>query len=453
MNDFRFRRDIIDRLIQWKNSPLRKPLVLRGARQVGKTTVVNQFASEFDNYLYINLEDPMNCALFRQETDVNNLIINLFAIKGLTRKPGTTLIFIDEIQNCPEAMALLRYFYEQLPDIHVIAAGSLLERLLDSKVSFPVGRVEYLAMRPCSFREFLSAVGEEPLRRRIEKDPEASVAFHQRLLTLFNRYSLIGGMPEIIRAFVMTSDIIALSPLYSSLIEGYKDDSEKYASTRIEKEVLRHILSAGWSKAGETIRLTRFADSDYRAREVGEGFRLLEKAMLLELAYPTKTTSIPALPDLSRAPKLLWLDCGLVCYASGIQTEVLNSPDILDVWRGRFAEQIVGQELLTLDNEIQSRRLFWIRDKKGSTAEVDFILKFKGSLIPIEVKSGHNSHLRSLHSFINQSGKCDVAVRIWSEPLSVNELTTTTGRPFKLINLPFYLIGQLPAILEAVTAK
>lgn len=446
---YTFERDIYKALLKWKDSPFRKPLVLRGARQVGKTTAINIFSKEFKNYLYVNLEDNVLANLFKSTTNINDLLVSLFAIKGLVRKEGSTLLFIDEIQNCTEAIALLRYFYEESPGIHVIAAGSLLERLLGSgHISFPVGRVEYMAMRPLSFREFLTASGEVPLRTLIESTPTASIGLHSQLIELFNRYSLIGGMPEIVRAYMMTKDIISLGNLYTSLIEGYKDDSEKYASNKTDKEVIRFILSSGWSKAGETIKLTGFAESDYRSREVSEAFSKLQKAMLLELSYPTKSTNIPILPDLGYSPKLFWLDSGLVCYASGIQTEILTSKNILDVWKGRFAEQVAAQELLSITNEINRNRSFWVRNKKGSTAEVDFVYQFESTVIPIEVKSGHNSHLRSLHSFINTSENCDLAVRIWSEPYSVNELVTSEGRPFRLINLPFYLIGQLPQILK-----
>lgn len=444
-----FKRDIETKLLEWKESPFRKPLVLRGARQVGKTTVINQFAGKFDNYIYVNLEDPTLVSIFKQSGNVEELLMTLFAAKGLSRKKGSVLLFIDEIQNSAEAMAKLRYFYEELPEIYVIAAGSLLERYAGSKISFPVGRVEYMAMRPCSFREFLVAMGEVELRKFIENSPERSIPLHDKLKDLFLQYSVIGGMPEIIRAFSMTKDIVSLNPLFGSLLGGYKDDSEKYATTKSEKEVIRHILNTGWSKAGETIKLVNFGESNYRSREVGEAFQLLEKALLLELAYPTTSTTLPMLPDKKKSPKLLWLDCGLVNYASGIQRDVLFSKDFLDVWRGRFGEQIVGQELLSLSYDMETKRMFWKRDKAGSTAEADFIYVYDSSVvIPIEVKTGHNAHLRSLHSFVDNSENCRFAIRVWSEPYSVDEVTTPSGRVFSLINLPFYLIGFLPEILR-----
>lgn len=443
-----FKRDITSKLMEWKDSPFRKPLIIRGARQVGKTTVINQFSEVFENYIYVNLEDPMLSALFRQAANVEDLVMTLFAAKGLIRKEGSTLLFIDEIQNSAEAMAKLRYFYEEMPQLHVVAAGSLLEKYADKNFSFPVGRVEYLAMRPCSFREFLVAMDETILRDFIENNPEKSVPLHSKLNDLFLKYSIIGGMPEIVRAFTMTKDIARLDALYGSLLSGYKDDSEKYATTKSQKEVIRHILNSGWSKAGETIKFVHFADSDYRSREVSEAFGLLEKALLLELVYPTTSTQLPALPDKKKSPKLLWFDSGLVNYAAGIQREVLFSKDILDIWKGRFGEQIAGQELLSLSYQIENHRMFWTRNKAGSTAEVDFLLNYNSTLVPVEVKTGHNAHLKSLHSYIDLSQDCTLAIRIWSEPYSVDKVSTPSGREFTLLNIPFYLIGFLPNILK-----
>ena len=303
-----FGRDIIIELRHWAEKGHRKPLVLRGARQVGKTSVVNEFGREFENYLYINLEIRELHDLFTNVADVKELLIDLFVINGQVQREGRTLLFIDEIQNSPQAVALLRYFYEELPHIHVVAAGSLLESLIDTHISFPVGRVEYMAMHPCSFREFLSASGEDLLRRRIENNPLKSVGFHEKLIQLFNRYALIGGMPEIVAQYIERKDIVALNDTFDSLLFGYRDDVEKYARNRTQTEVIRHILTAGWTEAASTITLGRFAGSEYRAREMGEAFATLEKAMLLELAYPVTQTELPLLPERQRAPKLLWLD-------------------------------------------------------------------------------------------------------------------------------------------------
>lgn len=443
-----FGRDIIIELRHWAEKRNRKPLVLRGARQVGKTSVVNEFGREFENYLYVNLEIRELHDLFTNVTNVKELLVDLFAIKGLLQREGRTLLFIDEIQNSPQAVALLRYFYEELPHIYVVAAGSLLESLIDTHISFPVGRVEYMAMHPCSFREFLSASGNDMLRRRIEENPLKSIGFHEKLIQMFNRYALIGGMPEIVAQYIEQKDIIALNDTFDSLLFGYRDDVEKYARNRTQTEVIRHILTAGWTEAASTITLGRFAGSEYRAREMGEAFATLEKAMLLELAYPVTQTELPLLPERQRAPKLLWLDSGLVNYAAGIQKEVFAAKDVLDAWRGRLAEHLVAQELLTLSHRFGQQRNFWVRQKTGASAEVDFVWQYESRLIPIEVKSGNNAHLRSLHSFVEHSQNCKLAVRIWSQPYSVNDVTTSTGRTFTLLNVPFYLVGILPLLLD-----
>lgn len=418
-----FKREIQSRLEEWRRSSRRKPLVLRGARQVGKTTVVNQFGRTFDNYIYLNLEDAEAAALFDLNVPLADLIPFFFAHCKKKRVEGTTLIFIDEIQNSAKAVARLRYFYEQLPEIFVIAAGSLLENLVDVKTSFPVGRVQYMALRPCSFREFLVAVGEGQLLPALA-DKVMSQAFHERLMLLFNQYVVTGGMPEVVQAFAETRDFASLGDVYETLLQGYRDDSEKYARGGKVSEVVRFILNAGWSKAGQIITLGNFGSSAYNSREVGEAFRLLEKAMLLELVYPTTSVDVPAIGETRRQPKLVWLDTGLVNYA----------------------EQVVGQELLTQNDKVSQKRNFWSRGKGESSAEVDFIWVCNSKIYPIEVKAGHNAHLRSLHSFMERSSN-DVAVRVWSQPYSEDEVVTASGKAFKLINLPFYMVGGLESIV------
>ncbi len=439
-----FTRTILQHLEAWRNDPLRKPLVLRGARQVGKTTVVNQFGATFANYLYLNLEDRTIADVFQQHLPLHDIVHLLFARSGKVMQAGDTLLFIDEIQNSPEAIARLRYFYEEMPEIHVIAAGSLLENIVDVQTSFPVGRVQYMAMRPCSFVEFVGALGKSSLLELMRK-PEQSVSFHDELMHLFQQYVLVGGMPEIVQRYANNPDIWALDDTYESLVQSYKDDTEKYARRGKLTQVVRFILDRGWAKAGETVTLGRFADSEYQSREVGEAFRLLEKAMLVEMVFPTTSTQVPALPELKRMPKLIWMDTGLVNYQAGARRDILAATDVLDVWKGRIAEQVVAQELLALSHKVSSRRGFWVKGK--GEAEVDFIYPYKGQVIPIEVKNGHNAHLRSLHVFMEKA-PINVAVRMWAHPFSIDEVTTPTAhKSYKLINLPLYLLHRLEDIL------
>lgn len=440
-----FERQIMTHLRQWKGKSNHKPLVLRGARQVGKTTVIDAFGKEFDNYLYFNLDEDGDRALFERNISLDDLIDSLFARLGMRKKEGSTLLFIDEIQSSPQTISLLRYFKEKRPDIYVISAGSLLENVVDVKVSFPVGRVDYMALRPCSFYEFLNALGKDNLRYFID-NPEQSVAVHDELMSLFNQYTIVGGMPEVVQEYANTRDVLALDDIYESLLQGYKDDVEKYVQSGKLAEVVRFLISASWTKAGQAVTLGGFADSAYKAREVGEAFRLLQKAMLLELVYPTTSVTIPALGEEKRQPKVIMLDTGLTNYQAGVRRELIGANDILDVWRGHLAEQVVAQELLTLNDKVSQRRQFWV--KGNSFAEVDFVLTFDSNLFPIEVKSGRNSHLRSIHSFIDQS-PINIGIRVWSGPYSVDDVQTTIGKkPFRLVNIPFYMIGNIEKIIS-----
>ena len=443
-----FKRKILEKLEEWKNADRHKPLILRGARQVGKTTLVNEFGSHFENYLYFNMERNENVKLFEMDINIDDLVSMLFASLGKIKKDGKTLIFIDEIQNSPKTIALLRYFYEQRPDLYVVAAGSLLENLIDVKVSFPVGRVQYLALRPCSFYEFLGAIDKNDLLAILSQKPELTVAFHEQLMHQFNQYAIIGGMPEAIQQYAETKDVVAIEDVYETLVQAYKDDAEKYVVGNKLTDTVRFILSYGWAFAGETITLGNFANSGYKSREVGDAFRLLEKAMLLELVYPVSSTQMPVIPETRRMPKLIWFDTGLVNYQAGIRSEIIGSTDMVDAWRGHIAEQITAQELFALEDRVGQHRAFWAKPNNG--AEVDFVVSHNSRLYPIEVKSGTNSHLRSLQVFMDSSN-VDVAIRIWSKPYSVDDIKTVNGKTFKLVNLPFYLIGRIHDILNAVS--
>ena len=385
--------------------------------------------------------------LFEMDIPLNDLVNMLFASSGKSQREGSTLIFIDEIQNSPKTIALLRYFYEQRPDLYVIAAGSLLENLVDVNVSFPVGRVMYMDLRPCSFYEFLGAMGKTNLLAVLSQKPEYTVAFHEQLIHQFNQYTIIGGMPEAVQRYADTQDIVTIEDVYETLVQAYKDDSEKYVRGNKLTEVVRFILSYGWGFSGETITLGNFANSGYKSREVGKAFRLLEKAMILELVYPVSSTQMPIIPETKRMPKLIWFDTGLVNYQAGIRKEIIGSTDMVDSWRGHLAEQITAQELLSIEDRVGQHRSFWARPNNG--AEVDFIFTHNSRLYPIEVKSGTNAHLRSLHVFMDNSN-IDTAIRVWSNPYSVDKVKTPNGKEYRLINLPFYLIGNLHQVLDEV---
>ncbi len=440
-------RILINELRKWKDSEEHKPIVLRGARQVGKSTLVRMLGKEFDVYYEINLEHEADRDMFDKYNDVHELLKAIYFKNARTPLSNEkTLLFIDEIQNSPKAVAMLRYFYEDVGHIHVIAAGSLLESLMEMRqISFPVGRVQYMVLRPCSFLEFLDGINQQ-FDANVILSGDASY-IHDRLMKRFNEYVLVGGMPEVINVYAKTNDIHSLEPIYDSLIESYSNDVEKYADTDLKVRTIRHILNAGWLAAADTISFEKFGDSAYISRDMANAFRTLEKAFLLELAYPITETQLPVQPNFRLRSRLFWLDTGLVNYQAKTQEVVFDATNITDVWRGRIAEHIVAQEILALNYSVLNKRIFWRRNKSGSDAEVDLIYIYHGMIIPIEVKSGTNSKLKSLHLFMDEAPH-DVAVRVWSNPLQVDTVKTSRGKTFRLINVPFYYVCVLESVLE-----
>lgn len=436
-----FQRLALKALRQWAEKEGRKPLVLRGARQVGKTTLVKIFAEEFDVFIYLNLEEKVNADLFTMDVSFEDLLAGIYAKAGIKMENQRTLIFIDEIQNIPDAVKVLRYFYEKRPDLYVIAAGSLLESLVGNHISFPVGRVEYMALHPCTFTEFLGALGENILVEQIEQ-LEVPQSVHSYVMDLFKKYMIVGGLPEAVANYAKRKDWVSLNEIFNSLLSGYKDDIEKYAQRPKEQDILRYILNYGWGLAGQRFQFSKFCSSSYKSAEMGNAFRTLEKTLLLELVYPLISTSFPILPDLKRSPKLLWLDTGLVNYVAGMQESLLFTSDTDELWNGHIAEQVVGQELLGASFAFGVKRMFWVRDARNSQAEVDFVYKYKSHLIPVEVKTGDNSKLRSLHQYMDESQE-DIALRLWNGPLTSDLIRLPSGKQYTLYNMPFYYAGQL----------
>lgn len=442
-----FKRTAIRYLRQWAEKEERKPLVLRGARQVGKTTLVELFAKEFDTYIYLNLEEKETAELFTADYSFEDLLAGIyFKAKEKQDTHKRTLIFIDEIQNEPKAVQTLRYFYEKRPDLYVIAAGSLLESLMGRHISFPVGRVEYMALHPCTFEEFLMAMGQEELAESVAK-LQVPQSLHTYTLDLFKKFMIVGGLPEAVANYAQHQDFVRLNGVFNSLLSGYRDDVEKYASKPREQDAIRYILNYGWTFAGHRIQFAKFTSSSFKSADVSNAFRTLEKTLLLELVYPQTTASFPILPDLKKSPKLLWLDTGLVNYVAGMQEDLLFSADSDELWNGDIAEHVVAQELLGATVNFGEKRMFWVRDAKNSQAEVDFLIRYKSHLLPIEVKTGSNSKLKSLHLFMEES-KEKVALRLWNGPMTSDVITKQNGDSFTLYNIPLYYAGHLPAFLE-----
>jgi predicted AAA+ superfamily ATPase len=437
-----FRRNIQWELNKWKLKNDRKPLVLRGARQVGKTTAINQFAEKFEQYIYINLELPEERKPFEDFTTIEKLVQTIFFLKNKSHsKAVSTLIFIDEIQEVPAALNILRYFYEQAPEIHVIAAGSLLETLFNKDVSFPVGRVGFMVLRPVSFPEFLDALNESSSLEQLNKIPFPSFAF-KKLIALYHTYALIGGMPEVIAGYIKNRDLTELKSTYESLIVSYSDDVEKYATSTRQVEYIRHAMRASFSLAGGRIKYEGFGSSNYGSREMGEALRTLEKAMLLQLIFPVTDFKLPLLPNKKKSARLQVLDTGMLNYFIGVQKEIIGTDDLNKVYQGTIIEHLTGQELLAFQYNALSTLNFWVREKKTSTAEVDFIFPYEGKLIPVEVKSGSEGKLKSLHIFMNNVSH-EMAIRFYAGELHISIVNTPEKKTYYLLNLPYFLVSKI----------
>lgn len=441
-----FDRIIIKELEKWANKTNRKPLVLRGARQVGKTTAVEIFSKQFDQYIYLNLEVSSEQKLFEMDYTIEELVQAIFFEKNKKKSKGKILLFIDEIQNSPKAVSMLRYFYESAKEYYVIAAGSLLESLIDRQNSFPVGRVEYLYMKPLTFYEYITAAGDNSLLEVLDQIPCPDFA-HEKLLKKFYQYALIGGMPEIVDIYYKTKNIIELNTIYESLLRSYLDDVEKYARNNTLALVIRHALESSFYSAGDRIHFEGFGRSRYRSREMSEALKTLEKAMLIYLMYPTTATNLPIEPDHRKSPRLHLIDTGLVNYFAGVQKELFGTQNLNSVYEGKIAEHIVGQELLGQSRTFTNKVQFWVREKKQSNAQIDYVVPFDNYVIPIEVKAGKAGRLRSLHEFIDRASH-SYAVRVYSGRLKIDTINTIKGKKFFLLNLPFYLIGKLDSYLS-----
>lgn len=438
-----FKRHLNKGLKQWKANSKRKPLILRGARQVGKTTLVNTFSKDYDYFISLNLERPSDLRYFEDYTDAKTIVEALFLANNMSTKDiAKTLLFIDEIQESPKAIALLRYFYEDFPQLHVIAAGSLLEHVMEKVKSFPVGRVSYLYVHPLNFLEYLNAKGQRIALEALNEIPLKEFA-HQTLKDLFHEYAIIGGMPEVVDTYLETNNVADLPEVYESIWATYKDDVEKYANNKTDARVIRHIMDTAHLYVDQRVKFQNFGNSNYKSREVGEAMRNLNDARIIQLIYPTTTIEPPLIADLKKSPRLQFLDTGLVNYELNIQADMLAIEDLSTAYKGAIIPHLITQELMSLNTINYHKPNFWVREKKQASSEVDLVVQFEDKIIPIEIKSGKEGKLKSLHQFVDRSNH-PYAIRLYSGQFSVEEHITPMGKkPYLLMNLPYYLGTKL----------
>lgn len=441
----------IQYLENWRSRPTRKPLVIRGARQVGKSHLVRTFAAaDFGELLEIDFEADRDAASLFDSRDPATIVSLLEVRYGKRILPGSTLLFLDEIQAAPEVFAVLRYFREKMPELHVIAAGSLLDfALADHTFSMPVGRIEYLHLGPMTFEEFVLAHGHENLvdfLRGFELDSELPDAIHRELLRLFRRYLVVGGMPSSIAASLGPSGLLESDRERQSLLATYRDDFSKY-SRRSD----HHRMEKVWSRiprlVGSVLKYSTI-DRDEKARDLAKALDLLCLARVAHRVRHTAANGLPLGAEADdRAFKVLTIDVGLLCRSCGLgAVEVEQAEDPMLINAGAVCEQFVGQHLLHSGELYAEPELFcWLREKSRSNAEIDYVIAVGEAIVPVEVKAGRTGSLKSLHVFLDEK-KLDFAVRFNTDKPSIVDATTSVvgreRRDFRLLSLPFYLVGQ-----------
>ncbi len=409
------KRVVDEQLRKWKSSRRRKPLIVRGARQVGKTWSIMQFgAAEFKNTVTVDFEKrPTLKQLFDGDLSPARLAEQLELTTGQSIRPGETLLFLDEIQTCPRAITALRYFYEDLPALHVIAAGSLLEFAL-SEISVPVGRVSYLEMHPMTFAEYLRGMGNEPAADAVTGAPTAlNVAVHEMLMNELKRFLFIGGLPECVAAAADGATVSEVFAIQDDLLKTYRDDFAKY-SGRSDRTCLDAVMTNAARQAGRQIKYTRL-DEGHSGQTNRKAFDLLCLARILHKIPSTRPDALPlgAAAD-DRRFKAAFLDVGLMQRLCGLPVDrEIQHNNLLDIYRGQLAEQFVAQELLVT----RGRELYyWSRRARGSQAEVDYLVVREGTIRPVEVKSGPGGRLRSLHLTLESYPSCGDGLVLYDGP-------------------------------------
>lgn len=435
---------IVEKQLQsWKQDPSRLPLLVRGARQVGKSFSIEKFGKEFfETCLTINFDlYPQYGQSFEGSLDPLQIIETLSVISRTDIVPGKTLLFLDEIQQCPRAIMAMRYFHEKLPSLHVIGAGSLLEFTLTAEeFRVPVGRIQYLYMFPLTFNEFLDAVGESRAGESVashEPGKPLPEPLHNHLLGLAKLYCTLGGMPAVVQDYITNKNIIRCQHIQAAIAQTYRDDFGKYAG-KAHIPHLQKLFLAAPKMVGRKFKYSAVDDS-LPSRELKRALELLEKAGIV---YRTRQSSGAGLPLEASASdrnfKVAFLDIGLMQNICGLHGEMLAADDILAVHAGAVAEQFVGQELIgNQDPFIHPGLYYWAREARTSNAEVDYLVACGSKVFPIEVKAGKSGTLRSMQLFLEQ----------YKVPWGIKVSQANMQMEKPIISIPLYAINKLPELL------
>lgn len=435
------KRHLEKELMKWKEKEEHLPILLRGARQVGKSHLVEQFGkAQFEDVAVVDFESRPELKAAFSSRDPKEILTHLeFALRKPI-KAGQSLLFLDEIQECREALSSLRYFKEKMPELHVIAAGSLLEFLLrEEDFSFPVGRVEFLYLKPLSFIEYLEAACPfiaERLSLFNLQHPTSQLE-HKELLKWVRRYLFIGGMPAAIKESLKEPSLLETQRVHYRISQAYESDFGKYAK-HTQHKYLRIIFQKAPALVSQILKFKRI-DEEIRARELKPGLELLCHAGLLQRVFATTAAGLPLYAHMKEDRyKLLYLDVGLLQTATKVDATHFFDGDILQINAGMIAEQFVGQELLAYAAPYQnSPLLFWERTD-GGQAEIDYVVSFGSDIVPLEVKAGATGSLRSMQEFLKEK-KGKLGVRVSEHPLSLHK---------QILSIPLYMISFLERLVR-----
>ena len=399
-------------ILEWKNSPRRKPLIIRGARQVGKTWLVDNFlAEQFDSFVKIDLEKRRDFhSYFDGNLDPKTILTYLELETGRIT-PGKTLLFFDEIQACPRAIMALRYFYEQMPELHLIAAGSMLEFAF-GEISIPVGRVQYLYMHPMTFYEYLLAIGKDQMAEYAIKSPvDVDEKIQKMILNELRNYFFIGGMPECVKTYRDYGSMVETFNVQSEIISSYIDDFSKYVP-RIDTTCLDAVFLNAAKSVGEQLKYIRLNDA-HSGKMNHKAFDLLVKAKIIHKIPACDPSGLPLGATANpKKFKAAMLDIGLLQRLCQVPVELeLKEENLLAMYRGKLAEQFVAQEMLA---KTSSELFYWAREERGSSAEIDYLAVRQGNIYPVEVKSGTSGSLRSLHMMLEKYQNCPQGLVLYS---------------------------------------
>ena len=396
-------------LLEWKDSDNRKPLILRGARQVGKSSAVRNLGSKFNNFLEINFENKDHAGakqVFNRHSDPHLICDELSAIYETPIIAGETLLFLDEVQSCPDAISSLRYFYEQMPELHVIAAGSLLEFALQKIPSFAVGRVRSMYMYPFSFEEFLLAMGRNILLEKLQtatpQNP-LSEEIHSKLKELLLRFMVIGGMPEVVSKYASGGSLLDCQNILDELTETLYNDFAKYKQ-RVPATRLEDVFSAIIAQTGQKFTFSK-VNTAANQLQIKESIELLKMAGLVYAVTHTSANGLPLAAEVNpRYRKLMILDTGI--YQRFLRLELTNlllEEKIEQINKGALAEMFAGIELVkSQNNRLPAELYYWQREKNGAAAETDYLIQQGQNIVPVEVKAGTKGAMQSLFLFLNE---------------------------------------------------